>query len=582
MKRGFVPTTAEGWERSGWLFFAVLAVVHLAIHAFSIMRGPDHVATALFQDDTFYFLQTAWNAHHFGFVTFDGINPTNGVQFLWWIVVWLIAWPLQSKAALVMGVAGVCAILNVAGYFVIYKIGRELEQPGLALSASVLWFSLTLASPTYIRGMDISLHGFVFWCVVWQLARFVVRHTLGQSPSLLPITVVLILNVWTRIDSALVSGAIFGCCAALTLWDTKKLETTGSEPTTQARLKGVAIAAAFAAAGGLVQILAFRLMDRSVIPVSALWKSPRFLPSSHERFGDAFVSMIWRGFVDLGLPRVSLKPGMAAVVSVVLIFLMIWLCRRDTASRWTSPVAAVVLFVLGVVSLLGAWIPEMYLAVVGVLVILWLRWAESDSTKRSLFLTWATLTTAFLTYNAGAILLGMRPRYYSAWYQAPAHIFWIVTCWLAVYTVVVSARHHAVRRGFRIGGVALLGVVLVSGLVRGIRGYPPNAKFVGSLRMARGIAATETGGSIFAAWNAGLLGYYCERKLVNLDGLVNSVEYLKQREETDFRMIDYLHAENIEYVVDWTIPEEVRPYLTPISKSPTKPGWVPIVLYRVN
>ncbi len=53
----------------------------------------------LTNDDTYYYLQTAWNARHLGFVTFDGINPTNGVQFLWFSILYGLTFLADDKSA---------------------------------------------------------------------------------------------------------------------------------------------------------------------------------------------------------------------------------------------------------------------------------------------------------------------------------------------------------------------------------------------------------------------------------------------------------------------------------------------------
>ena len=50
--------------------------------------GSARINAFLTNDDTYYYLQTAWNARHLGFVTFDGINATNGVQFLWFSILY--------------------------------------------------------------------------------------------------------------------------------------------------------------------------------------------------------------------------------------------------------------------------------------------------------------------------------------------------------------------------------------------------------------------------------------------------------------------------------------------------------------
>lgn len=54
-------------------------------------------------------------------------------------------------------------------------------------------------------------------------------------------------------------------------------------------------------------------------------------------------------------------------------------------------------------------------------------------------------------------------------------------------------------------------------------------------------------GAIVGSWNAGIMSYYSQRRVVNLDGLVNSWEYF-QREQYD--LCQYWDKNNIQYIAD--------------------------------
>jgi hypothetical protein len=77
-----------------------LAVVQLILQVSLLTKGMEYAALSLIIDDTYYYLQTAWNAKMLGFVTFDGLHPTNGVQLLWFVVIFLLALLAKSKAVL--------------------------------------------------------------------------------------------------------------------------------------------------------------------------------------------------------------------------------------------------------------------------------------------------------------------------------------------------------------------------------------------------------------------------------------------------------------------------------------------------
>lgn len=59
---------------------------------------------------------------------------------------------------------------------------------------------------------------------------------------------------------------------------------------------------------------------------------------------------------------------------------------------------------------------------------------------------------------------------------------------------------------------------------------------------------TLDGSSTFAAWNAGIISYFSEKPLVNIDGLTNDevLPYIKSN-----KLMDYLKLKRIDYVVDY-------------------------------
>jgi hypothetical protein len=65
-------------------------------------------------------------------------------------------------------------------------------------------------------------------------------------------------------------------------------------------------------------------------------------------------------------------------------------------------------------------------------------------------------------------------------------------------------------------------------------------------------------GARIGAWNAGQIGYFSKRTVVNLDGLANDGEYLKVIEHGS--LADYLKRERITYLVDNDALDLTMPY----------------------
>ncbi len=177
-----------------------------------LVRGVKYIAASLTIDDTYYYLQTAWNTRQLGFVTFDGIHSTNGVQFLWFVIILLLAMLVKTKIALLFATMLVSFLLNGLCYLAILKTGVVVKQSKLALVMAGLWSLQSLPFRIYSMGMENSLHAFVFWCVIWQATLFLVRVKDRAKPNFWGLTVVLILNVWTRLDSALLSTVLYVFC----------------------------------------------------------------------------------------------------------------------------------------------------------------------------------------------------------------------------------------------------------------------------------------------------------------------------------------------------------------------------------
>jgi hypothetical protein len=69
-----------------------------------------------------------------------------------------------------------------------------------------------------------------------------------------------------------------------------------------------------------------------------------------------------------------------------------------------------------------------------------------------------------------------------------------------------------------------------------------------SYAAAQWIRANLPDGVLVGSWNAGVIGYYAERPVVNLDGLINSFDYLPYLAER--RFADYIREQGIQYLSD--------------------------------
>jgi hypothetical protein len=133
----------------------------------------------------------------------------------------------------------------------------------------------------------------------------------------------------------------------------------------------------------------------------------------------------------------------------------------------------------------------------------------------------------FYGYNSGALQI-----WYSANFAAPLAI------------LIAATFHFLFGRRALIPVFPLFIVYLISGS-KSIFSIPWPQQ-VGMMNAGLYIRALE-GGEKFAAWNAGIVSYFSEKPLVNIDGLTNDevLPYIKNN-----KLMDYLKVNNIDYIVD--------------------------------
>jgi len=79
------------------------------------------------------------------------------------------------------------------------------------------------------------------------------------------------------------------------------------------------------------------------------------------------------------------------------------------------------------------------------------------------------------------------------------------------------------------------------------------------------IAENSPPDSVFAAWNAGQLGFFSDRTFINLDGLINDVDYYERVLRGSLPLADYLAENKVDYIVDYSIYHPVPDY--PVVKT---------------
>lgn len=479
---------------------AFMAVVQFAIQLSLLARGVRYITGSLTIDDTYYYLQTAWNTRQLDLVTFDGLHATNGVQLLWFLLVLSFAYLVNSKTALLFVTLAVSFLFNALCYVAIYKIGKVLKRPWLILIMSSLWMLQTLPFRIYSMGMENSLHAFVYWCAIWQCAVFMDRLHKQEQPNFWGLTIVLILNAWSRLDSALISVSLFIFC--LSAFINTSRQDIGQLLKKHARLlAGISLVAL---AGFFAQLIIFRWMGDSYLPVSALVKS---------------------GGPARGLSFEALNK-----------FQEVWL--------------------LGLPPILQGRLPAMALLLVSfscIIFVLIMR-VKTSAELRGFVNLWCCLLVAELLYSITIAVSGVTYYQYFSWYRSPSFVFWVLTVSLVVLLsveIILAGRAFSAVRNWTPFVFSLVALTVAVYL------FFRSVNFTSQLYTARYDAAVwisqnflpET---IFASWNAGQLGFFSNRTFINLDGVINNVAYYRSVLQGPTTIAEYLAENEVEYIVDYT------------------------------
>ena len=140
-------------------------------------------------------------------------------------------------------------------------------------------------------------------------------------------------------------------------------------------------------------------------------------------------------------------------------------------------------------------------------------------------------------------------RYYYFWYLSATFVYWTIV--LALFSVEVMT-----RKAQSYGAVATVGFVVVVSIVGmwWLRQTPNNLAAT-RYDVAKWMDANLEEDAIVGAFNAGQLGFFSSRTVVNLDGLINHVSYFENvlRDRSQGALAAYIDQVGIDYVVDYNV-----------------------------
>ncbi|CAN5249526.1 hypothetical protein BH09SUM1_BH09SUM1_33380 [soil metagenome] len=512
------------------LITSVLLFITLTRDLLFIAQGQDFIVRNLTIDDTYYYLQTAWNQKTFGFTTFDGVNPTNGVQFLWYWMLAGLGLLFSSKYSFLAGAMVLASALSATSLLIAGLIARRQGSGFSKIIYLLPIFFLLNDGRLMMMGLENAIHLPVFLLGVWAFLRFSqsirTRRRRRDAPGrFIFLTFVWTLNGMVRMDAGMISAVVVFAAAVMLLY------RRGNSRTRKRR--ALTISFLIAAAGAVIVLIGNKLMGGSYSPVSGMWKQ---LSDDKQPALSVFLDA-WSRALPHCIPIGGFDPE--------------WL-----------------------VTLLGA----IFLPVTAAFALVQHR--RHNSAWRSYIRVIVVLSAACLIHTTLFVLLLGDDTERGVWYQTPliATTALAIPLFLKCVSFIPPIRRIVEGRPFLrpillVGITSLLAWSVIDSNFDFIREKTTGKAneqatlFATRVALARRLSVSLPPNARLAAWNAGQMGFFSERQTTNLDGLINSYDFFKYRRAKG-SITRYLQKQHIDYVVDYQIRDAVLATGTIVEKVP--------------
>ncbi len=516
---------------AGPALFAASAVACILFCADLIGRPVDDLVGYV-SDDAFYYLQIARRLVDTHVTSFDGQHPTNGYHPAWLAITTVLAKVFPDRETLLRAALWASFALHLGASLLLVRLCRRFVPALWAWVLGAVWTINPLPITLAMQGVEAPLV-LLAWMVVADVFAGRIAPRLGRSAPLpspgteasIPRRDLVLLGAalgalfWARTDGIVVAAATFAFLAC-----SVPLRDAG-------RVVGVA-SATFAA---------------SIVPWFAwsYWMTSAFVQDS------GAVKMIWASAAR------AADPSSSAVTDGL----------RFVAGRWFGLPASLVIATPRAV---GAALAAAILVVVAAGFVSSRRRSDDGALRRTT--AWLAATALTLGFVSGAALTDQM-----VWYFGPPGLALFLV--VALFTARLLGRVAALGRPalHAAGGAALVvGAIFLFSRYRERMPfeYPWQRDVLASHREFEKLVPK---GEHIGCFNAGIPGYFGERRVVNLDGLVNHelVAVYRRRE-----LMYWISAEDLRWIADEPLAlgraqklTQLPIRLTEVSSAPLR-GWM--------
>ena len=511
----------------------LLAVFVLQGYRVAALPAAKSASWGVVIDDGFYYLQVARNIARGEGPTFDRVHRTSGFQPLWTAMLVPIFWFTDDADKGLQAALALSTALGALALLLLYLGLRRLAGVAPALLASALMVANPYFSQILQGGLETPA---LFACLAGVLAWWAYRGDAvlaGERRACVGLGVAVGLTILARVDVALILAPLG---LALCAWPA---------PTWRQRLQR-ALWVALPCAGLLLPYVLFNLLTQGhFVPSSGLVK--KWVTSHYTGTWELFrATEQWRGVTRtiqfLAWPRTMQEPGL------------------DHIGRYMAVPA-------GLALLLG----------------LRLIWSRAARRNRAAALLLGTAAAGVAGHFAYMFWVYRCARYWDYHYFFPfavlASVLLAVTAplllsdlWPLVRRLIGQGRHGvAVGVAVVLCGVAM-GALLQQGVTASQLRYakisrPPQQSF----RFCRYQAGVHVRNNFprqatFGSWWAGIVGYFSDRRVVNLDGVINSAQFFERYLRTE-RVPQYLRAGPVTHLMDFFWRDPLHPASHPCART---------------
>jgi len=533
----------------------VIFVFHLAV---ALQDIGTLSRNGFLYDDSFYAFQIARNIADGRGMSFDGIHPTTGFQPLY--VFLLVPAFMASGGDPVMPIYAaltMLALFTALTAWFVYAIARRYVGTAASLAAAALWVFSPVVTKQSANGLETALAAFMIALSTWYYIDRV--RPLDRPPRgrLLTLGLLLGVTVLSRID-----GVLFALALGLDLLLVLRRRGAGRSALAGSLLVPLGVIVCYG------PWLAVNIAQTGT-PMQDSGTATRFLSlayATYFRYGPADLSATGP---DAGFIRAHIAHSLATmkvIPPVHVLFRSVEKLGSVLGREGTMRVFADI----------AGW---MALAAAAVAVI---RWRRDRLRKVRRELDFLLLFSLLLILSYSLYVFGsfFYVRYYYPLYLAACiyTAFFLQDAFASIKRRAKTIRRLAVAAAA--GYIVLFGWFSYSQAFRSYPIYP-------FYDIARWVEQNTTKDETIGVFQCGMIGYFADRRVINLDGKVNREAYAALKSG---RLEEYLCNEGIDIILDHEQILEIFLGLDP--QAPDNPcvhlpegelhhptGWV---AYRMN